>query len=444
MEPWDVTIVGGGILGTSLAYWLADQYDARIAVLEREAQVAEHTSRRNTGVIHRPFYLDPEKRRVFARSAQVSYGLWKAYAAAKGLPFVPVGTLEVATSEDKVATLEEYRKWGLANGMDEGELQVLSPEEVREREPNIRCHGAILSRTDTAVDYHEFTTALRADAEAKGARFLTSSRVEGIEARDDYLILRLRGNGEVVSRFLINAAGGSSLDIAQMMGLGLEYSDLNFRGEYWVLAPDHAGLANTNIYSVPAHPELPFLDPHWIVRHNGKREIGPNAVPVPSPYMYAGLFRDPGAWLRKFFRPPVANKVALLFNRDFIALAAEEWLSSLSRDAMAQRVREFLPALQTEYLVARGTAGVRASVIDDKGNFLKEAIELEGPHSFHITNYNSPGATGAPAYAAHMVDKLAGAGMLDHLNSKAPSRGIFDYSKIIEALGVGRALARGT
>ena len=86
MEPWDVTIVGGGVLGTSVAYWLANRYEGRIAVLEKEIDVAAHTSRRNTGVVHRPFYLDPVDRKVFARCAQIAYGMWKEYAAARGLP----------------------------------------------------------------------------------------------------------------------------------------------------------------------------------------------------------------------------------------------------------------------------------------------------------------------------------------------------------------------
>ena len=79
MEPWDVTIVGGGILGTSFAYWLANRYDGRIAVLEKESQVAMHTSSRNTGVVHRPFYLDPVGRKVFARSSQVAYEIGRAH-----------------------------------------------------------------------------------------------------------------------------------------------------------------------------------------------------------------------------------------------------------------------------------------------------------------------------------------------------------------------------
>jgi len=107
MEPWDVTIVGGGILGTSFAYWLANRYDGRIAVLEKESQVAMHTSRRNTGVVHRPFYLDPVGRKVFARSAQTAYGMWKAFAAERGLPWLPVGTFEVAVHPDQVSRIEK-------------------------------------------------------------------------------------------------------------------------------------------------------------------------------------------------------------------------------------------------------------------------------------------------------------------------------------------------
>src|SRR3972149_56051 len=57
MEPWDVTIVGGGILGTSVAYWLAARDEGRIAVLEPEPALAPHASRRDTGGLHPPAFL---------------------------------------------------------------------------------------------------------------------------------------------------------------------------------------------------------------------------------------------------------------------------------------------------------------------------------------------------------------------------------------------------
>src|SRR2546422_8954940 len=435
-DSWDVAIVGGGILGTSVAYWLANQYEGRIAVLEKEAQVAVHTSYRNTGVVHRPFYLDPKARRVFARSAQTAYGMWKKYAAERGLPWSPVGTLEVATKPEQSSRLERYYHWGLENGMTERELELLSSEDVRKLEPHVRSLGAVWSKTDTGVDYRAFTRSLRADAEAEGVKFLLDSDVKSVTVGPDHLMINLSHAKEPVkATFLINCAGGNSVKIAHMLGVGREYADLNFRGEYWEIGKDWVNLATRNIYTVAKHPELPFLDPHWIVRADGRREIGPNAVPVPGPYTYHGLFDDPAEAVQKLFERPVGNKLAALVNPDFLTLATEEWASSISKRAMAKRVQEFLPALRVKYLTRPGTAGVRAQVVDPHGNFVKEAIEIPGPHSFHVVNYNSPGATGSPAYTAWIVQLLAKAGHLDHLKAKAAKpAGLWDFDAVCAAI----------
>ena len=434
MEPWDVVIIGGGILGTSVSYWIGNQYEGRIAVLEKEQDVAVHTSRRNTGVVHRPFYLDPVKRRIFARCSQAAYGMWKSYARERGLPWEPVTTLEVATRPEDVKRVEKYYHWGIQNGMGEDELEVLTAEQVRKLEPHVRGHGAIWSKTDTSVDYHAFTKSLRADAERQGIRFLTGIEVGSINLAGDLLeILPTRSlrSEPIRTRFVINCAGGSSLRIAHMLGLGTEYCDLNFRGEYWEIGDEWTYLAKRNIYTVAQHPELPFLDPHWIVRADGRREIGPNAVPVAGPYTYRGFFRNPAEAIKKILEQPIANKIALLYNRDFLELAGQEWLSSISKGEMARRAQEFIPELKVKYLTKPGIAGVRAQVIDRRGNFIKEAIELEGSNSYHVTNYNSPGATGSPAYTAWLVAKLAREGYLDHLERVGnPDRSIWDFKSV--------------
>ena len=457
MDTWDATIVGGGILGTSLAFWLANRYEGRIAVLETEPNVAVHTSGRNTGVIHRPFYLDPVRLRIFARTAQLAYGMWKSYAAERGLPWSPVTTLEVATEPWMVQRLETYERWGRQNGMAPEELELLSSEDVRRLEPNVRCYGGIWSKTDTAVDYQAFTRSLRAEAERLGATFLTGTEVSDVRADGDLLSVYVRpgrpprdarmdprGRIEVApdwsrepirTRFLINAAGGNSIDIAHMLGVGMQYTDLHFRGEYWTVAPEYRGLARRNIYTVARHPDLPFLDPHWIVRENGRVEIGPNAVPVTGPHTYKGFFEDPADVPKKFFEPPIWNKFVLLFNPDFLTLATEEWASSISKRVMANRARKFIPGLRVDYLTEPGTAGVRASVIDRKGAFIKEAIELHGPHSYHVTNYNSPGATGSPAFAAWVVHSLAQKGRLDHLRPREhPETRPWDFEAVTGAI----------
>ncbi|MBI2552460.1 FAD-dependent oxidoreductase [Candidatus Uhrbacteria bacterium] len=423
---YDIVIVGGGILGTALAYQLSKHIPGeRIVVVEKEEGVARHTSSRNTGVIHRPFYLDPISKGKFARCAQESYEFWKEYAARKGLPWREVGTLEVALDEAQLARLKKYKAWSLQNGMGDSEVRLLSAEEVREIEPSAWCAGALLCTTDTAVDFGAFTRALRDDAEERGVKFLFGCEVKKIVEKKDgvdilyqrlitpptpsYLKrgnfaevppLRVRGGEEGLrAHYMVNCAGGAALKIAHLMGVAREFADLNFRGEYLIVEGESARLALRNVYSVPRHTDFPFLDPHYVVRVDGRVEIGPSAVPVFGSYAYRGV----GNVLGKLTEKPLANKLRLLRNPEFLRLCGKEWRSALSKDAMVARVQKFLPDLRVADCVARGTAGVRASLIDRNGRFVPEVVEAQTPRSLHILNYNSPGATGAPAYAADLT-----------------------------------------
>lgn len=62
-KKFDIIIIGGGILGVSLGYFLTLNSDANIVILEREKNVSSHTSSRNTGKVHAPFLYDPIKKR---------------------------------------------------------------------------------------------------------------------------------------------------------------------------------------------------------------------------------------------------------------------------------------------------------------------------------------------------------------------------------------------
>ena len=80
MKKFDIAIIGGGILGTTISYWISNFYNSSVCVIEKESNVAKHTSGRNTCVVHTPFYLNPEKKKIFAKSAQISHDLWKTLA----------------------------------------------------------------------------------------------------------------------------------------------------------------------------------------------------------------------------------------------------------------------------------------------------------------------------------------------------------------------------
>ena len=167
-------------------------------------------------------------------------------------------------------------------------------------------------------------------------------------------------NTQIRAEYLVNAAGGSSMDIAHMMGTAETYTDLHFRGEYWQAPLQYQDLTKLSIYSVPRHPEFPFLDPHWIVRGDGKREVGPNAVPVFGPYAY-GWRRNLADMLPKMIESSRTGARRIFLNRQFLSLASTELKSSLSKTAMINRVRDFLPQIRPLAFTQRGTAGIRSS-----------------------------------------------------------------------------------
>jgi L-2-hydroxyglutarate oxidase len=416
----DIVVVGGGILGVSIAYWLSKLYDCQIALVEKEGTVARHTSSRNTGMVHRPFYLNPTKKKVFAKASQKSYFLWKELATRYNLPWRQAGTIEVAVQEEQLDELDQYKEWALQNGMEEDEIAILSSKEVKDLEPEVSCPGAIFSKTDTAVDYGEFTNFLFEKATQNGLRFIGDAKVEQIKEKDgeSEIQLSMKGSKEVISsKFIINAGGGASIDIAHSLGLGEEYTDLHFRGEYWQVAEPFASKVTRSIYSVAKHKEYPFLDPHFIMRADGTRQIGPNAVLVLGPYAYRGFSEQRFELFSKFFERPISPKLRLFTNGRFLSLVWDEWRSSISKGAMCDRVKQFVPNLDVFYLKEKGIAGVRSSVINEDG-FVPEAILLSGANSFHILNYNSPGATGAPAFSAFVLSNLMKDGLLDRLRKK--------------------------
>jgi len=62
---FDVVIIGGGILGTSISYYLSClNQSKKIAVIEQAHNVAFHTSGRNTGKVHAPYLYNPETKKL--------------------------------------------------------------------------------------------------------------------------------------------------------------------------------------------------------------------------------------------------------------------------------------------------------------------------------------------------------------------------------------------
>jgi len=429
MQKYDIAIIGGGILGTTISYWLSTLYDLKICVIEKEPDVALHASTRNSGVIHYPFYINSKQKKNFAKAAFLSHEMWKSLANEKKIPWVQGGTIEIALDEEQHKTLEKYMIFGKENGLTEDDISILDSNQLKQKEPNLTCHSGLYCTKEGSTNYGMLTKAVTELAKKNGINFLLKHNAKYIEETSDQVNLTFADNSTLTANFVINCSGGNSLDIAKKFGLLDGYSDLHFRGEYWVANSDIKNLVKTNIYTVPRYLEFPFLDPHWIKKANGETEIGPNAVPVDSPEAYDSFITDIPTALSKISDIVTGSAKKLILNPDFISLVSKEFLSSISKSAMVERVKKFIPAIKPENFPKRGTAGIRTPVISPEGNFVSEMIEIEGKNSFHVVSYNTPGATGAPAYSAFVVKKLQEKGILEQPKNQKDS--IWNFNKII-------------
>ncbi|KAG0511765.1 MAG: FAD-dependent oxidoreductase [Nitrosopumilales archaeon] len=430
MAKFDIAIIGGGILGTTISYWISSQYDLKICLIEKESDVAMHASSRNTGVIHSPFYLNPKTQKHLAKASLISYEMWQNLALERNIPWNKTGVLELALNEEQHKSLEEFMKWGIQNGLSEDDLTLLDSKEVSKKEPNVKGHSALFCPKEVSSDFGAFTREIKKYSEKNGTQFLLGHKVHSIKNDGNEVTIFLENDIKFSSNFIINCAGGNSLDVAQLCDLAKEYSDLHFRGEYWIADKKYSDLVKTTIYTVAEFKGYPFLDPHWIKKANGQSEVGPNAVPIPSPETYSGYLGDITTSISKLKEIVTGNALKLLSDPEFLSLISKEWLSSISKTAMIKRVQKFIPKIKPDYFSERGTAGIRSPVITPKGKFLPDVLELQNSYSYHIINYNSPGATGAPAYSAFVVQKLQESGYLDY--PKKIKKSIWNFDKVID------------
>ena len=378
---------------------------SRIAVVERDIGVGLHASRRNTGKVHAPYLYDPNKKKMLARSALVGGIMWEQYAKRYRLPFKRDGVMEIATRPDQIKTLEKYHIWGLGNGMDESDMDMLDSRQLSHAEPQVRGYGALQCHRDASVDYYAMTESLKGQAQEAGVKFLTSHEATKLRSIPGGIDITINHTDTIQAKFVVNAAGGQAVDVAHQLGVASEYTDVHFRGEYWRAPPKYHNITSSSIYQVPKYTEYPFLDPHWIMRVDGTCEVGPNAVPVFSPYGY-DISENARLAVPKLLEMISSGARKMLADARFQSMAIGEARTALSKSAMIERVRRFLPKLDPTEFRHKGTSGIRSALIDSRGSFVPDAMVCRGPSSIHILNYNSPGATGALPFAAHIMDMV--------------------------------------
>jgi L-2-hydroxyglutarate oxidase LhgO len=387
-EHIDIAIVGGGLVGLATALRLLEARPGlRLAILEKEPEVAAHQSGHNSGVLHAGLYYAPGS--LKARLCNEGKAALEAYAAARGIAMGHPGKLVVALTEDELPRLADLRERATANGV-EG-LEEIGPERLQDLQPGVRGIRALWSPRTGIIDFGAVARAFAADLREQGVAIHLSREVTGIEARPDGVVLRTAA-GDLPAGHVIACAGLQADRVSEMTG---EHGPdvpriVPFRGDYYTLVPAARHLVSRLIYPVP-DPRFPFLGVHFTPRHDGEVWAGPNAVLALAREGYRRTDLD----LRDLVGTVTYRGFQRLAIRYWRTGAAEMW-RDISRRAYVRELQRYLPAIRSED-VRFGPSGVRAQAVDRDGSMVDD-FSLGGTgRILHVRNAPSPAATASLA-----------------------------------------------
>lgn len=198
--PYDVAIVGAGVVGCAIARELARHPDLRIALVEAQDDVGQGTSKANTAILHTGFDATPGS--LEARLVREGYHRLTDYAAKSGIPVEPVGALLVAWDEEQLAALPHLAEKAERN--DYKQARLLHRAELYDREPHLGpgALGALEIPGESIICPWTTTLAYATQAVRHGVDLHLNCRVE--QAGRGELVT---DRGRVRARWVINAAG---------------------------------------------------------------------------------------------------------------------------------------------------------------------------------------------------------------------------------------------
>ena len=390
----NVGIIGAGIVGLATARLLA-QAGIPVTVFEKEAEVGQHQTGHNSGVVHAGIYYKPGSAK--AKMTRRGVSLIKQYCAETGLAYDERGKLVVARSEAETVKLRELERRSLANGVPG--VKWLSGAELRELEPDVAGVAALLSPSTAIVDYVSICRSFGSDVARHGGRVLVRTPVTAVRvAGEDRVEVQTPGGGHRLSRLVICAGLQADL-LARQAGDAAAPEIIPFRGEYLRLRPHARDRVRRLIYPVP-DPRYPFLGVHLTPRVDGEADLGPNAVLALAREGYRRTDVSL-AELRRLSRSGAFWRLA----RQHWMTGARELRGSLIRRSYLAEARTYLPWL-TIGDVTPAPAGVRAQAVDPNGALVDDfRISQAGPVT-SIRNAPSPAATASMAIAEHILAEL--------------------------------------
>jgi L-2-hydroxyglutarate oxidase len=413
MKTFDHVIVGGGILGLSVAKALVERGFRNIAILEKESNHTAHTSGRNSGVVHQGIYYPPQS--LKAKLCIEGARRLRDFCEENSLRYEQIGKVILPLTENDNPQLDKLLERAKQNG---AVVEMLDQKQLREVEPiaHSLTGRALFSPRTSVVRPKQVVESLAANLIRDGVQVLTGSEVIGVNLAQQ----KLRTTREDLGfGHVWNTAGLFADRLAHMMGVGLDYSILPFLGAYWELDPRCGFKPQRLIYPLP-DLHMPFLGVHFTNSVDGPVYLGPNAAPRFGRENYSGLQGVKWADLASI---TLHLSSMMLKNSNGIRGLAVSEIKRMARGQIAFEAQKMVPQIRKEHILKSKKAGMRAQLYDRKRNELvMDFLVQSSSVATNVLNAVSPGFTCSLSFGAHVVDQtLNGAKEVSEWNSKAKS-----------------------
>jgi sarcosine oxidase subunit beta len=224
LKAADVVIIGGGIVGSSVAYHLTEAGCRNVVVLERESHQGKGSTGKSMGGVRAQFSMP-----ISIQMSLYSIPFFSRFDEVMGHPsgYRPQGYLFVATDPRHMAYLRENYGKQVAAGLKT--VQLLDPDDVRRLAPEIRTDdviGGSFCSTDGFVDPHSVMMGFMLKAMERGVELLRDTEVIGIRTDAQGICGVETSQGTIASRVVVNAAGAWAGKVAGLAGVDLPVEPL--------------------------------------------------------------------------------------------------------------------------------------------------------------------------------------------------------------------------